>query len=57
MRYEEIKCDDADYLLIAFGSAARICMKTIEMAREEGIKVGMVRPITLWPFPSKGLNG
>jgi len=57
VRYEEIKCDDADYLLVAFGSAARICMKTIEMAREEGIKVGMVRPITLWPFPSKVLNG
>ncbi|MFA5651368.1 MAG: 3-methyl-2-oxobutanoate dehydrogenase subunit beta, partial [Proteiniphilum sp.] len=38
-------------------SAARICMKTIEMAREEGIRVGMVRPITLWPFPSKVLNG
>ncbi|MFA7494582.1 MAG: transketolase C-terminal domain-containing protein, partial [Proteiniphilum sp.] len=54
--YEEVKCDDADYLLVAFGSAARICLKTIEMAREEGIKVGLLRPITLWPFPTKVLN-
>lgn len=56
VRYEEVKCEDADYLLVAFGSAARICLKTIEMAREEGIKVGLVRPITLWPFPGKVLN-
>ena len=54
--YEEVKCDDADYLLVAFGSAARICLKTIEMAREEGIKVGLLRPITLWPFPSAILH-
>ena len=54
--YEEVKCDDADYLLVAFGSAARICSKTIEMARKEGIKVGLLRPITLWPFPSKILH-
>jgi 2-oxoglutarate ferredoxin oxidoreductase subunit alpha len=54
--YEEVKCDDADYLLVAFGSAARICLKTIEMARAEGIKVGLLRPITLWPFPSKILH-
>jgi len=53
VRYEEIKCDDADYIIVAFGSAARICLKAIEMAREEGIKVGLIRPITLWPFPSK----
>ncbi len=56
VRYEEVQCDDADYLLVAFGSAARICMKTIELARAEGIKVGLLRPITLWPFPSKVLK-
>lgn len=55
VRYEEIKCDDADYLLVAFGSAARICQKTIDLARKEGIKVGLVRPITLWPFPTEVL--
>lgn len=56
VRYEEVQCDDADYLLVAFGSAARICMKAIELARAEGIKVGLLRPITLWPFPSKVLK-
>ncbi len=56
VRYEEVQCDDADYLLVAFGSAARICMKAIELARAEGIKVGLLRPITLWPFPSEVLK-
>lgn len=53
VRYEEINCDDADYLIIAFGSMARICQKTIELARAEGLKIGLLRPITLWPFPTK----
>ena len=52
VRYEEFECEDAEYLLIAFGSAARICQKTVEMARENGIKLGLLRPITLWPFPT-----
>jgi len=56
VRYEEIQCEDAEYLMVAFGSAARICLKAIELAREEGIKVGLLRPITLWPFPTKILN-
>lgn len=56
VRYEEVKCDDAEYIIVAFGSTARICLKAIEMARQEGIKVGLVRPITLWPFPAKILN-
>ena len=55
-RYEAIQCDDAEYLIVAYGSAARIAMKTIELARAEGIKVGLVRPITLWPFPSKAIG-
>lgn len=53
VRYEEYKCEDADYLIVAFGSAARIAKKTIALAREQGIKVGLLRPITLWPFPTK----
>lgn len=53
VRYETMQTEDADILIVAFGSAARITQKAIEMAREEGIKVGMLRPITLWPFPSK----
>ena len=54
-RYEEILCDDAEYLIVAFGSCARIAQKSMEHAREEGIKVGLFRPITLWPFPGKAL--
>ena len=53
VRYEAQKCDDADYLIVSFGSAARIAEKAVELAREQGIKAGLFRPITLWPFPSK----
>nr|WP_321451064.1 3-methyl-2-oxobutanoate dehydrogenase subunit VorB [uncultured Carboxylicivirga sp.] len=53
VRYEEYLCDDAEYLLVAYGSSARICQKAAEIAREKGIKVGLLRPITLWPFPTK----
>jgi 2-oxoglutarate ferredoxin oxidoreductase subunit alpha len=55
VRYEEFMCEDADYLIIAFGSVARISLKAVELLREEGFKVGLLRPITLWPFPSKVL--
>lgn len=53
--YEEIMCDDAEYLFIAFGSSARVCQKSVEIAREKGIKAGLLRPITLFPFPSKAI--
>lgn len=53
VRYETKFMDDAEYMIVAFGSAARIAEKTIELARAEGIKVGLFRPITLWPFPEK----
>ena len=53
VRYETIELDDADIMIVAFGSAARIAEKAIELAREEGIKAGLFRPITLWPFPEK----
>ena len=56
VRYEKIMCDDAEYLLVAYGSSARICQKSVEIAREKGIKVGMLRPITLYPFPVKQLQ-
>lgn len=56
VRYEELQCDDADYLLIAYGTSSRICQKTIELARKEGIKLGLLRPITLFPFPKKRLD-
>ena len=48
-----LNCEDADYVIIAYGSSARISQKSIQLAREEGIKVGILRPITLWPFPKK----
>jgi 2-oxoglutarate ferredoxin oxidoreductase subunit alpha len=56
VRYEAIQCDDADYLFVAFGSSSRICQKSIQLARAKGLKVGLLRPITLWPFPTKVLN-
>lgn len=55
VRYEDFECEDAEYLLIAFGSSARICQKVVEIARAEGIKLGLMRPITLWPFPKKAI--
>ncbi|WP_456424885.1 3-methyl-2-oxobutanoate dehydrogenase subunit VorB [Lutibacter sp.] len=55
LRYERILCDDAEYLIVAYGSSARISQKAVELAREKGIKVGLLRPITLFPFPKKQL--
>jgi 2-oxoglutarate/2-oxoacid ferredoxin oxidoreductase subunit alpha len=55
-RCEITDCDDADYVIVAFGSAARITEKSMELARSRGIKVGLFRPITLWPFPEKELR-
>ncbi|MDE7120056.1 MAG: 3-methyl-2-oxobutanoate dehydrogenase subunit VorB [Muribaculaceae bacterium] len=53
VRYQAVNTDDAEYLIVAFGSIARICQKAMEDARKKGIKVGLIRPITLWPFPYK----
>lgn len=53
IRYEAIDCEDADYFITAFGLVARICTKAAQLAREKGIKVGVIRPITLFPFPYK----
>ena len=56
VRYKEYFTDDADYLMVAFGSIARICLKAIEDARAQGIKIGLIRPITLWPFPTDAVR-
>ncbi len=56
VRYEEYMLDDAEYVFVAFGSSARICKQAVEMARAEGIKVGVLRPITLFPFPTKKIQ-
>ncbi len=53
VKYEMTGCEDAEYIIVAFGSAARISMKAMEIARHNGKKVGIFRPITLWPFPTK----
>ena len=52
VRFEQQLMDDAEYAIVAFGSAARIAEKSVEIAREQGIKVGLFRPITLFPFPT-----
>jgi len=54
-RWETIDCDDAEYLFVAYGTSARICLKAMQLLSERGIKVGLFRPITLFPFPSKPL--
>lgn len=54
-RSEEYLTDDADIVLVAFGTVARICRSAIDMAREKGIKAGLFRPISLWPFPDESL--
>lgn len=56
VRYETWMCDDADYVIVAFGSAARISQKAIDMARAQGLRVGLFRPITLWPFPTREIE-
>ncbi len=54
--YEEYRMEDAEICIVAFGVAARVSQNAIDEAREKGIKVGMIRPITLWPFPKDVLN-
>lgn len=56
IKYEATDCENADIVLTAFGLVARICQKAAMMAREKGIKVGVFRPITLFPYPYKELN-
>lgn len=56
VRYQTNQCDDVDYVLVAYGSSARICAKVLEMARAEGHKVGLLRPITLYPFPTQAIR-
>ncbi len=54
--YEQYRMDDAEVCIVAFGVASRISKNAIDLAREQGIKAGMIRPITLWPFPKKALS-
>jgi 2-oxoglutarate/2-oxoacid ferredoxin oxidoreductase subunit alpha len=56
VRYEEFQVEDAEFLLVAYGTSARVSQKAVQIARVAGIKVGLLRPITLYPFPSKRIN-
>jgi 2-oxoglutarate ferredoxin oxidoreductase subunit alpha len=55
-RFELIDCDDAEYIFVAYGSSARIAQKAVKLARAKGLKVGLFRLITLFPFPSKQIH-
>ncbi len=54
--FEEYKTEDADLVVVAYGVVSRIVYSAIDQAREQGLKVGLLRPITLWPFPSKAIS-
>lgn len=53
LRYEEYMCEDAEVVLTAYGTVGRIAKSAVDMLREQGYKVGLLRPITLYPFPTK----
>jgi 2-oxoglutarate ferredoxin oxidoreductase subunit alpha len=55
-RYETVQVEDAELVLVAYGISSRVCRETVEIARKEGLKLGMIRPITLWPFPVKAFE-
>jgi 2-oxoglutarate/2-oxoacid ferredoxin oxidoreductase subunit alpha len=55
VRYESYLMDDADYCIVAFGIAARVSKNAVNELRKQGVKVGMIRPITIWPFPKKAI--
>ena len=54
--WEEYQMEDAEYCVVAYGIAARVAKNAVVAARSEGIKVGLIRPITLWPFPKEALR-
>jgi len=56
VRYEALNLEDAQVILVAFGTPARICKEAIRQARKEGLKVGLIRPITLFPFPKETIS-
>ena len=55
VRYEEIAVDDAEVVLVGYGIVSRVLLRAIGLLREQGIRAGLLRPVTLWPFPSKRL--
>jgi 2-oxoglutarate ferredoxin oxidoreductase subunit alpha len=55
-RWEDYMVEDAEYLMVGFGTSGRVAKSTVQMARKEGIKLGLIRPISLWPFPVKAFE-
>ena len=55
-RYENIQVEDAEVVLVAYGISSRVCREAVDVAREQGFKLGLIRPITLWPFPVKAFQ-
>ncbi len=56
VRWDMQQCEDAEVVITAYGTSARIALSAVELLRSEGIKAGLFRPITLWPFPEKALH-
>ena len=56
IRYDTYKTEDAEFIIVAYGYTARVAKNAVNLAREKGMKVGMFRPISLWPFPKKALH-
>ena len=56
-RWESYMTEDAEVILVAYGCSSRICKEAVERARAEGVKLGLIRPITLWPYPVKAFEG
>jgi 2-oxoglutarate ferredoxin oxidoreductase subunit alpha len=53
VRYEEVNVDKADLVLVGYGTSSRVALGALELAKKEGIELGLLRPITLWPFPER----
>lgn len=56
IRVEEYECDDAELILVAYGATARIVKSAVDQARAEGVRAGLIRPITVWPFPERAIR-
>ena len=54
--WEEVEAEDAEVLLVSYGISSRLCKEAVKMARGEGLKVGLIRPVTVWPFPIKAFK-
>ncbi|UCD15650.1 MAG: 3-methyl-2-oxobutanoate dehydrogenase subunit VorB [Candidatus Omnitrophota bacterium] len=55
-RYDQYKTEDAQYLIVSYGSQARIAREVVDVLREEGTQIGLFRPVSLWPFPEAGIQ-